>query len=42
MVDEQPVLPLNYIVRLEETFSDKENVNFIFEFLPGQDLYWVL
>jgi len=27
--------PLNYIVRLEETFSDYENVNFIFEYMPG-------
>jgi hypothetical protein len=41
MIDEQPdqpnppPLPLNYIVRLEETFSDHENVNFIFEYLPG-------
>ena len=29
-------------MRLEETFSDHENVNFIFEYLPGQDLYWVI
>jgi hypothetical protein len=33
--DNPPPLPLNYIVRLEETFSDPENVNFIFEYLPG-------
>lgn len=35
-------LPLNYIVRLEETFSDADNLNFIFEFLPGQSLHWVM
>ena len=35
-------LPLNYIVKLEETFSDTKNVNYIFEYLPGQDLYWVM
>ena len=34
--------PLSYIVNLEQTFSDPENVNFIFEYLPGQDLYWLL
>ena len=34
--------PLSYIVSLEQTFSDAENVNFIFEYLPGQDLYWLL
>ena len=27
---------------LYETFVDEENVNFVFEYLPGQDLYWVL
>ena len=27
---------------LLETFVDEENVNFVFEYLPGQDLYWVL
>jgi len=36
-----PPLPLNYIVRLEETFSDNDSVNFIFEFLQGNDLYWL-
>jgi hypothetical protein len=39
--DKQP-LPLNYIVTLENTFSDNDSVNFIFEYLPGQDLYWVI
>ena len=27
---------------LFETFVDEDNVNFVFEYLPGQDLYWVL
>ena len=40
--NEPSALPLNYIVKLEDTFSDYENVNFIFEYLPGQDLYWVI
>jgi len=35
-------LPLNYIVALENTFSDSDNINFILEYLPGQDLYWVV
>lgn len=35
-------LPLNYIVSLHETFADQESVNFVFEYLPGQDLYWVV
>ena len=26
---------LNYIVHLEETFCDMENINFLFEYLPG-------
>jgi len=30
-----PPLPLNYIVKLEETFVDNEFVNFMFEYLPG-------
>lgn len=37
-----PNPPLNYIVRLEETFFDNDYINFIFEYLPGQDLYWVI
>jgi hypothetical protein len=32
---DNPPLPLNYIVKMEETFSDLENVNFVFEYLPG-------
>ena len=34
--------PLNYIVRLIETFQDRENVNFIFEYLPGENLYQLI
>ena len=41
--DDEPLYdPLNYIVQLEDTFSDFENVNFIFEYLPGQDLFWLI
>jgi serine/threonine protein kinase len=41
VVDDVP-LPLNYIVWLENTFEDEDHVNFIFEYLPGQDLYWFI
>jgi serine/threonine protein kinase len=34
--------PINFMVRLQETFVDEENVNFVFEYLPGQDLVWIL
>ena len=34
--------PLDFIVMLFETFVDEDNVNFVFEYLPGQGLYWVL
>ena len=34
--------PINFMVRLHETFVDDENVNFVFEYLPGQDLVWIL
>ena len=29
-------------MKLQETFTDTENVNFVFEYLPGQDLFWIL
>ena len=29
-------------MRLEETFVDEDNVNFVFEYLPGHDLFWIL
>lgn len=38
----KPPMPLNYIVSLETTFVDHENINLIFEYLPGHDLYWVI
>ena len=31
-----------YFIRLEETFTDLDSVNFIFEFMPGHDLFWVI
>jgi serine/threonine protein kinase len=27
--------PINFIVHLEETFTDSESIDFIFEYLPG-------
>ena len=32
----------DFFVRLEETFADPQSINFLFEFMPGQDLFWVL
>lgn len=32
---------INFIINLEATFVDQENVNFLFEYLPGQDLFWL-
>jgi serine/threonine protein kinase len=37
-----PPLPLNYIVSLENTFVDQDNINLVFEYLPGRDLYWLI
>jgi serine/threonine protein kinase len=34
--------PLDFIVELYETFIDHDNINFVFEYLPGQDLHWIL
>ena len=33
---------LKFIVHLEETFTDSEYMNFMLEYLPGQDLFWVM
>jgi serine/threonine protein kinase len=33
---------VDYFVKLEETFADQSSINFLFEFLPGQDLFWVI
>ena len=27
--------PLEFIVMLYETFTDEQNINFVFEYLPG-------
>jgi serine/threonine protein kinase len=34
--------PLNFIAHLEATFTTPENANFVLEYLPGQDLFWVI
>jgi serine/threonine protein kinase len=34
--------PVDFTVELIETFTDELNVCFVFEYLPGQDLYWIL
>jgi hypothetical protein len=34
--------PLNFIVHLEATFTTPDSVNFVLEYLPGQDLFWML
>jgi hypothetical protein len=31
-----------FFCRMEETFADADSVNFIFEYCPGQDLFWVI
>ncbi len=31
-----------FFCRMEETFADAESINFIFEYCPGQDLFWVI
>jgi len=33
---------LDFIVQLYETFTDDQSVCFLFEYLSGQDLFWVL
>lgn len=34
--------PLDFFVELIETFTDEANVCFVFEYLPGQSLFWIL
>lgn len=34
--------PLDFFVELIETFTDEANVYFVFEYLPGQSLFWIL
>lgn len=31
-----------FFIKIRETFIEPESVNFIFEFMPGQDLYHVI
>lgn len=31
-----------FFCQMKESFADDESVNFIFEYLPGQDLFWVM
>lgn len=31
-----------FVVKLYATFTDQNFVCFVFEYLPGQDLFWVL
>ena len=33
---------VDFIVQLYETFTDDQYVCFVFEYLAGQDLFWVL
>jgi serine/threonine protein kinase len=33
---------LDFIVQLYETFTDEQSVCFLFEYLSGQDLFWVV
>lgn len=32
----------DFIVKLYDTFTDSQSVCFVFEYLQGQDLFWVL
>ena len=32
----------DFFIKIKETFIEPESVNFIFEFMPGQDLYHVI
>ena len=34
--DEDSKEPIPFVVKLQETFLDYENINFVFEYLPGQ------
>jgi hypothetical protein len=31
-----------YFIKLNETFIDRDSINFLFEFMPGLDLYQVI
>lgn len=32
----------SFIVKLYETFTDENDICFVFEYLAGQDLFWLL
>jgi hypothetical protein len=32
----------DFFIKIKETFTESESVNFIFEFMPGQDLFHVI
>lgn len=32
----------SFIVKLYDTFVDEKDICLVFEYLPGQDLFWVL
>jgi hypothetical protein len=31
-----------FFIKLEQTFTEQHSINFVFEFMPGQDLLWVI
>lgn len=31
-----------FVIDLLETFSDKDSICFLFEYMPGQDVYWII
>ena len=32
----------DYFVKLKDTFTDVESINYMFEYLPGESLFWVI
>ena len=41
MLQEVAENPL-FFIKIQETFTEPESINFIFEFMPGQDLFHVI
>ena len=33
---------IEFFIKLEETFVDHDSINLIFEYCPGQDLFWLI
>lgn len=31
-----------FVIQLRETFTDRDSICFIFDYQPGQDIYWVI